>query len=137
MAVNFKAAVVSEDEKEEGLRRILNFGHTYGHAIEVYKSFRHGYAVASGMELAAKFSLSKGLITPDECTRIITLLKSFRLLRRHDIPEDQMKQLIMRDKKKAGNDIYFVFLDGIGKAVVDKIPVSEAVDFYRENKPGN
>jgi len=137
MAVNFKAAVVSEDEKEEGLRRILNFGHTYGHAIEVYKSFRHGYAVASGMELAAKFSLSKGLITSEECNRIISLLKSFRLLRKHDIPDDQMRQLIMRDKKKAGNDIYFVFLDGIGKAVVDKIAAGDVVDFYREHKPGN
>ena len=137
MAVNFKAAVVSEDEKEEGLRRILNFGHTYGHAIEVYKSFRHGYAVASGMELAAKFSLSRGLITPGECSRIIALLKSFRLLRMHDIPDDQMRQLVMRDKKKAGNDIYFVFLNGIGKAVVEKIPAAEAVDFYRDNKPGN
>jgi len=137
MAVNFKAAVVSEDEKEAGLRRILNFGHTYGHVIEIYKSFRHGYAVASGMELAAKFSLSKGLITSEECNRIITVLKSFKLLRRHDIPDDQMSQLIMRDKKKAGSNIYFVFLDGIGKAVVDKIPAEETVDFYRQNKPGN
>ena len=137
MAVNFKAAVVSEDEKESGLRRILNFGHTFGHAIEAYKSFRHGYAVASGMELAANFSLSKGLITSPEYDRIIALLKSFRLLRRHDIPDDQVSQLIMRDKKKSGSDIYFVLLDGIGKAIVDKIPVREAVDFYRKNKPGN
>ena len=137
MAVNFKAAVVSEDEKESGLRRILNFGHTYGHAIEIYKSFRHGYAVASGMELASSFSLSRGLISSAEHNRIIALLKSFRLLRRHDIPDDQISQMIMRDKKKTGSDIYFVFLEGIGKAVVDKIPVMEAVDFYRKNKPGN
>jgi 3-dehydroquinate synthase len=137
MAVNFKAAVVSEDEKESGLRRILNFGHTYGHAIELYKSFRHGYAVASGIELAANFSLSKGMISASEYDRIISLLKSFKLLRRHDIPDDQMSQLIMRDKKKSGNEIYFVFIEGIGKAVVDKIPVRMAVDFYRQNKPGN
>jgi 3-dehydroquinate synthetase len=48
-----------------------------------------------------------------------------------------MSQLIMRDKKKSGNEIYFVFIEGIGKAVVDKIPVRMAVDFYRQNKPGN
>lgn len=137
MAVNFKASVVSEDEKESGLRRILNFGHTYGHAIEAYKSFRHGYAIASGMELAANFSMSKGLITSQEYNRIISLLKSFRLLRRHDIPDDQISQLLMRDKKKSGSDLYFVFLDGIGKAISDKIQVSEAIDFYRQNKPGN
>lgn len=137
MAVNFKAAVVSEDEKESGLRRILNFGHTYGHAIEMYKSFRHGYAVASGMQLAASFSLSKGMISSVEYERIIALLKSFKLLRRHDIPDDQITQLIMSDKKKSGGDIYFVFTEGIGKAVVEKIPVKVAVDFYRQNKPGN
>lgn len=137
MAVNFKAYIVSEDEKESGLRRILNFGHTYGHAIEMYKSFRHGYAVASGMVLAAGFSLYRGYISEEEYERVIALLKLFRLLRRHDIPDDQMNQLIMRDKKKSGNDIYFVFMEGIGKAVVEKISVSEATDFYRRNKPGN
>jgi 3-dehydroquinate synthase len=137
MAVNIKAAVVSEDEKESGLRRILNFGHTYGHAIEMYKSFRHGYAVASGIELASSFSLSRGLISSTEYDRIIALLKSFKLLRRHDIPDDQIGHLIMRDKKKSGSDIYFVFIEGLGKAVVEKIPVGEVIDFYRQNKPGN
>jgi 3-dehydroquinate synthase len=137
MAVNFKAAVISEDEKESGLRRILNFGHTYGHAIEIYKSFRHGYAVASGIVLAANFSLSRGYISEEECNRVTALLRSFKLLRRHDIPDDQINQLIMRDKKKSGSEIYFVFMKGIGKADVEKIPISEAVDFYRNNKPGN
>jgi 3-dehydroquinate synthase len=137
MAVNFKAAVVSEDEKESGLRRILNFGHTYGHAIEIYKSFRHGFAVASGMVLATGFSLNRGYISVEEYNRIVALLKSFKLLRRHDIPDDQISQLIMRDKKKSGSDIYFVFIEGIGEAVVEKIPVREVVDFYHLNKPGN
>ncbi|MDP4221953.1 MAG: 3-dehydroquinate synthase family protein [Bacteroidota bacterium] len=134
MAVNFKTAVVSEDEKESGLRRVLNFGHTYGHAIELYKSFRHGYAVASGMELAAAFSCSRGYLSKPEYDRIIGLLKTFKLLRRHDLPDTQLKQLILRDKKRSGNDIYFVFAQGIGKAVVEKIAVDEVVDFYRKNK---
>ncbi len=134
MAVNFKAAVVSEDEKESGLRRVLNFGHTYGHAIELYKSFRHGYAVASGMQLAASFSSSRGILSRAEYERILNLLKTFKLLRRHDLPDAQIKQLILRDKKKSGNDIYFVFTEGIGKAVVEKIPVDEVVDFYIKNK---
>jgi 3-dehydroquinate synthase len=134
MAVNFKAAVVSADEKESGLRRILNFGHTYGHAIELYKSFRHGYAVASGMQLAAAFSCSRGFLSGAEYERILNLLKTFKLLRRHELPDAQIKQLILRDKKKSGNDIYFVFTEGIGKAVVEKIPVEEVVDFYIKNK---
>jgi 3-dehydroquinate synthase len=136
-AVEFKAAVVTKDEEESGLRRILNFGHTYGHAIEAYKSFRHGYAVASGIELAAGFSLSRRLITSPEYERIVALLKLFRLLRRHDIPDDQISHLIRRDKKKTGNDVYFVFIEKIGKAVVTKIPIDEVIDFYRQSKPGN
>jgi 3-dehydroquinate synthase len=135
--VEFKASVVTKDEEESGLRRILNFGHTYGHAIEAYKSFRHGYAVASGIELAAGFSLSRRLITSPEYERIVALLKVFRLLRRHDIPDDQISHLIRRDKKKTGNDVYFVFIEKIGKAVVTKIPIDEVIDFYRQSKPGN
>ncbi|MFZ2340604.1 MAG: 3-dehydroquinate synthase [Bacteroidales bacterium] len=137
MAVNFKAAVVTEDEKETGLRRILNFGHTYGHAIEMYKSYRHGYAVAAGMELASSFSLSRGMITREEHERITGLLNSYGLLPDHDIPDDQITQLIMKDKKKSGNDISFVFLNGIGKAVAEKITVSEAAEFYIHGKPAN
>lgn len=137
MAVRFKASIVSEDEKEAGLRRILNFGHTYGHAIEMYKSFKHGYAVSSGMELAANFSLAKGYISSSDYERIINMLKSFKLLRRHDLPDDQINQLIMKDKKKVGNDVHFVFIEEIGKAFVEKIQISELVDFYRQHKPGN
>ena len=134
MAVNFKASVVSEDEKESGIRRILNFGHTFGHAIELYCSFGHGYAVASGMELASRFSFKKGYITVSEYKRIISLLKTFSLLRNYNIPDSQVSKLILHDKKKAGTNIYFVFTEGIGKAVVEKIPVNEVVDFYLNDK---
>jgi 3-dehydroquinate synthase len=137
MAVNFKAAVVTEDEKETGLRRILNFGHTYGHAIEMYKSYRHGYAVAAGMELASGFSLSRGMITREEHNRITGLLNSYGLLPGHDIPADQITQLIMKDKKKSGNEVSFVFLNGIGNAVTEKVTVSEAAEFYIQFKPAN
>jgi len=137
MAVNFKASVVSEDEKESGLRRILNFGHTYGHAFELYKSLRHGYAVACGMELSAGFSLAKGYITDDEYTRIVQLLRRFKLLRPHQIPADQISQLIMHDKKKSGNEIHFVFVEGIGQAVSKKIPLAEVVEYYIQSKAEN
>ncbi len=137
MAVNFKASIVTADEREKGLRRILNFGHTYGHAIELYKSFRHGYAVASGMVLATNYSLSRGMVSREESDRIINLLRSFKLLRRFSIPDNQMFQLLMHDKKKSGNEIQFVFLEGIGRAVVEKVPVNEVIDFYLLNKPEN
>ena len=61
-SVRFKASVVTEDEMETGLRRILNFGHTFGHAIEMQTRIKHGFAVAAGMELATDFSYERGLI---------------------------------------------------------------------------
>jgi 3-dehydroquinate synthase len=130
-SVNFKASVVSEDEKETGLRRILNFGHTYGHAVEMQKSVKHGFAVASGMELATDFSFEKGFINQGEKDRIVNLLKKFGLLKKHYIPDDQIDQLILHDKKKTGTDIHFVFTQGIGKAVVKKVSVVEVIDFYK------
>jgi len=136
-SVRFKASVVSVDEHETGLRRILNFGHTYGHAIEMQKSVKHGFAVASGMELATDFSFEKELIRTCEKERIIGLLSRFGLLEKHNIPDDKISQLILHDKKKTGTDISFVFIEGIGKAVVKKIPVNEVIDFYKKFRDKN
>jgi len=130
-SVNFKASVVMLDEKETGIRRILNFGHTYGHAVEMHMSVKHGFAVASGMELSTEFSFTKSLINHTEKDRIISLLKRFGLIETHNIPDNQIEQLILHDKKKAGSDIHFVFTEGIGKAVVRKVPAIELVDFYK------
>ena len=129
-SVRFKASVVSRDERETGIRRVLNFGHTYGHAIEMKTSFRHGFAVASGMELAAGFSLLRGFINTSEKDRIMALLRNYNLLSDYDIDAASIEHLILQDKKKAGKDINFVFASGIGNAVVERIPVSELVDFY-------
>jgi 3-dehydroquinate synthase len=130
-SVKFKAEVVMEDEQETGLRRILNFGHTYGHAIELQLSLKHGLAVASGMELATDFSFEKGYSNSEDRIRIAELLERFRLLTDHKIPDDQIRQLILHDKKKTGSDINFVFTEGIGKAAVRKISVDEVIDFYK------
>lgn len=134
MAIKYKASVVSEDERETGLRRVLNFGHTFGHAIEMYKATKHGFAVASGMELAVSYSFKRGYIEVSEKERIIALLKRFDLLRYHDIPDNQLYQYIVHDKKKSGSEIYFVFTSGIGRALSEKVPVPEIFDFYRQNR---
>lgn len=131
MAVRFKAAVVSEDEKETGLRRILNFGHTYGHAIEMHMSVKHGFAVASGMALATELSTEKGYISKEEKERILNILQRFNLLEHHSLADNDIEQLVLHDKKKTGTNINFVFIEGIGKAFVKKVPVSELIDFYR------
>lgn len=130
-SVKFKGAVVSEDELESGLRRILNFGHTFGHAIEMETGMKHGFAVAAGMELAAELSFEKGLLDEADKLRIIKLIKDFRLSGDVDIPLEKLENLIVHDKKKSGSAINFVFCEGIGKAVVEKVPVMELLDFYK------
>jgi 3-dehydroquinate synthase len=130
-AVKFKAAVVTEDEMEKGLRRILNFGHTFGHAIEMQTKVKHGFAVAAGMELATGFSLKKGLIDHGVKTRISNMLDMFGLLKRYDIPPEDIERLVMHDKKKSGGGIHFVFTAGIGKAIVEKISIAEVISFYK------
>jgi len=130
-SVKFKAAVVNKDEKETGLRRILNFGHTYGHAIEMQTTVKHGFAVAAGMELATEFSCEKGFADLEVKNRIITLLERFDLLQTYNIPADQIERLVSHDKKKAGSGINFVFIKGIGNAVVEKISITEIIDFYK------
>lgn len=130
-SVRFKGLVVSKDEREKGLRRILNFGHTFGHAVEMMKSVKHGFAVASGMELATDFSFEKKYISLEEKERINKLLKRFMLLEKHDLTDDQVKKLVIHDKKKTGTDLHFVFTQGIGKVIVEKVPVGEVLEFYK------
>lgn len=77
-----KAEIVAQDEKEHGIRALLNLGHTFGHAIEAeqgYGNWLHGEAVAAGMVLAAETSLLKGLIERDDVDQIISLIKAFKL----------------------------------------------------------
>jgi 3-dehydroquinate synthase len=130
-SVKFKAAVVTEDEKETGLRRILNFGHTFGHAIEMQTGVKHGFAVAAGMELATDFSLEKGLIDQTDRDRIMNMLGKFGLILKYEIPPEKIERLVLHDKKKSGSGIHFVFTSGIGKAIYEKISVGEVIDFYK------
>lgn len=136
-SVRFKARVVSEDERETGIRKILNFGHTFGHAIEMYSSVQHGFAVAAGMELAAEFSFQRGLISAGDRNRITGILTKFELLEDTSLPAENIREYLIRDKKKSGNDIHFVFTGGIGKAFTEKIQLEEAISFYNNFKSGH
>lgn len=130
-SIRYKASVVAQDEKESGLRRVLNFGHTFGHAIELHESLKHGLAVAEGMKMAVLFSLEKKLINVKECDRIISLLDRYNLLHGHNISPEKMEEFVSHDKKRSGAMIHFVFTEGIGKPLVKQVPVKEIVDFYR------
>ncbi len=136
-SVAVKAAVVSEDEREEtGRRTLLNYGHTVGHAIEAataYGRFRHGEADAIGMTVAAVISRRLGLLSPEEERRQRELLERFRLpTGAHDIDRATVISAMTLDKKVRAGAVRWVLLEGIGRAVVrDDVPqsvVEEALD---------
>ncbi|MBI4716155.1 MAG: 3-dehydroquinate synthase, partial [Nitrospirae bacterium] len=114
-----KAAVVGQDERESGLRAILNFGHTFGHAIETltgYRAFRHGEAVAVGMVCAARLAHRLGMCSPDVAARMETLLTRLGLPTRFPtIPFSPFYQTLQRDKKVVGETLRFVLPLRIGE----------------------
>jgi 3-dehydroquinate synthase len=119
-----KAEIVAADERETGVRALLNFGHTFGHAIESaagYGRWLHGEAVAAGMALAARFSAQLGRIAMADAERLE------RLLRRFDLPVqakgfavETWLQYMGRDKKNESGRITLVLLDALGRAAVVK-----------------
>jgi len=117
-----KAAVVAEDERETGVRALLNFGHTFGHAIESglgYGKWLHGEAVAAGMVMAADLSRRMGYIAQADVDRVIALLKRARLpVAPPDIAPGRMLELMAVDKKTEAGKLRFVLLDRIGAASV-------------------
>ncbi len=116
-----KAEVVEKDEKDSGLRNILNYGHTIGHAIESVSDFslKHGRAVAIGMLAAAKISNRMGMLNEDEISRLKDIIEKAGLPT--DMPELKVEEVVsaMRhDKKVLRDKVRFVLLKSIGDAFV-------------------
>jgi 3-dehydroquinate synthase len=113
-----KAHVVMADERESGLRRILNFGHTVGHALEAvteYRRFRHGEAIGYGMLAAAHLSFSRGLMTSEDVSRLSTLVREMGPLPPvADLRASDALDVIGRDKKVVAGRLHFVLARGIG-----------------------
>lgn len=124
-SVSIKAQVVNRDETEKGERRKLNFGHTFGHAVEKTAGLPHGEAVSIGMAVATRLSVLRGLLSSADGSRIMDLLSCFRLPTRVQGDREKILDALARDKKREGDGIYFVLLTAIGRAVVEKISLSE------------
>ncbi|WP_243371630.1 3-dehydroquinate synthase [Geotalea sp. SG265] len=120
-----KASVVERDEREGGLRAVLNYGHTIGHAVETltdYRQFLHGEAVAIGMAQAAQISEEMGFSSP-ECTKSICCLLAALQLPTNLPPfkTDQYLAAIFHDKKMKDGGLSFVFNKDIGNFAIDKV----------------
>ncbi len=124
-AISVKANVVSQDLKESGLREILNYGHTLGHAIELVErySWRHGAAVSVGMMFAAELARSVGRLTDADADRHRSVLESLGLPVTYR--KDRWQGLLdgmRRDKKSRGDLLRFVVLDGIARPGILDVP---------------
>jgi 3-dehydroquinate synthase len=121
-----KAWVVSQDERESGLRAILNFGHTFGHAIEAglgYGEWLHGEAVGCGMVMATALSAELGLVPAGFVERLRVIIESAGLpVRGPALGAGRYLELMRVDKKSEAGDIRYVLLDGIGQATVRTAP---------------
>lgn len=124
-SVEIKAGVVTRDEHEHGERRKLNFGHTFGHAIEKLTGIPHGESVGIGMVLAAKLSVQKGLLSPRDAQRLERIIASYGLPVRPPVDVQAMLRVVRKDKKRHGAGIHFVFLDALGSACVEEISWEE------------
>lgn len=118
-----KALIVAEDEREGGIRALLNLGHTFGHAIETamgYGQWLHGEAVAAGMVMATDLSMRMELVTPAEAQSVKSLLAAFGLpvLPPGQISVDQFLSLMGRDKKAQAGRVRYVLLKRLGRAFV-------------------
>jgi len=127
-SVEIKNRIVLQDPNEKGLRKLLNFGHTMGHAIESYflesqdkKTLLHGEAVAIGMILESYFSLEKKMLTPEEYREIKSVIEAVfsKVTFTHDDIQAVAK-LLIHDKKNEFGAIGFVLLEGIGKAAINQ-----------------
>lgn len=135
-ACKAKAYVVSKDEKENGLREILNFGHTFGHAVESLSDFSllHGECVAIGMMSALKLSAMRGYIDEEMITEARKLFEFFDLpFKAEGFEKEKIFKQMFYDKKTRDNNLNIVLLDKIGHAYTEKTvsdeEVLEAVEF--------
>jgi len=125
--VEIKRDIVAQDEFENNVRKLLNFGHTAGHAIELLSEYRttHGHAVAAGMAIAARIAVKMGICD------IHTLQDIVQMLRLYGLPENTMysasaiAKACLSDKKRDGESLTMIFPVETGKCLFRKIPVSE------------
>lgn len=136
-SVETKASVVNQDEKENGIRAALNYGHTFGHVIENetnYEKYLHGEAVGIGIIMANKVSVAQNLMTNDEVNRVQVLLEKYDIPTSYKINDvDDFYDHFFLDKKALDNKIKFILARGIGDCIItDETPKETIIDVLKD-----
>lgn len=130
-SVRIKAAIVATDEREQGERRKLNLGHTWGHAVEKISGMPHGQSVSIGLEFAARLSVSRGGMDNRDYLRLMNLLRGLNLPICTTLNPKRIFEALLKDKKKEHDFVHFVLMQGIGRVLVEKIPIQELRHFAK------
>jgi 3-dehydroquinate synthase len=129
--VEIKAGFVAEDTLDKGVRQLLNFGHTIGHAVEKCSDFSisHGHAVAMGMVIAARSAEKKGLCEEPLSDQLSAVLKKYGLPSDCPFNANELTRIAMQDKKRSGDKINLVIPKRIGKCVLQPTDIGQLKDF--------
>ena len=128
--VEIKYNIVANDERETGDRKLLNFGHTLGHAIENTAGLPHGSAISIGMIAACAISEKINGFPTSATKEVEQLLSLYHLPVSFPVDKEKTWQILLHDKKKSGKDMNFIVLNEIGNASVKKIPLSELKEIF-------
>lgn len=129
--VDLKRMLVEEDERDTGLRQLLNFGHTLGHPVETLSGYTvpHGRAVAIGMAFITKASESLGLTPAGTTADLLNVLHTYHLPVTFDATVHELCEVALGDKKRHGDSLSFVILEQIGHAVLHPVPVQQLEEY--------
>ncbi len=129
-AIRLKSKVVTEDPNEKGLRKILNFGHTFGHAIENNSNTTHGEAVAIGMGIACELSYQVKGFPKNDIKAVVDLLQQYHLPITTDVAAEKIAISMANDKKKKAQQIDFIVLNSIGSADIITMKHQDIMDWF-------
>ena len=128
--VQIKRDVVMQDERDLGLRQLLNFGHTIGHAVEANSNFAvsHGSAVAIGMCIAANIAAAQNLCSKECAQDIYDMVRAYGLPTNTNYTAEQLSAAAQKDKKRSGDSIHLILPSEIGRCEIHKTPVAQLQD---------
>ena len=131
--INIKSRFVATDTFDRGERQLLNFGHTFGHAVEKCSAYSisHGQAVAIGMVMAARAAERLGISREPVLPWLCALLEKVGLPQATDLPVESLIGAAMSDKKRSGDTIRFVMPEAIGRCVLYPVPVSRIAEIFQ------
>lgn len=132
--VAYKGKIVSQDEFETGVRKLLNLGHTPAHSIEKLSRYTipHGHAVAMGLGIIARASCDEGYLNIETCQRILSLLEKYELPSNTDFSFEDMAREAMFDKKRQKNSISFIKIKDIENCVIEEVANEKIKDIFQK-----